>query len=387
MFATLNQLSHHHAWRRQLEMLLDSAGDGIYGIDLAGRCIFINHAGAAMLGYTPDEVLGRNMHYLMHHTHADQRPYPVHDCRIFRAFQLGQGVRVDDEMLWRRDGSGFAAEYASHPIREDGAVVGAVVTFSDITERKRAEAVLAAEHLELERRVTARTADLSAANEHLRRTRNALQRLSAHLQTVREEERVRIARDVHDDLGAAFTAMQLDLSWLAGRITADDTARQRIEAMLELSGQAMDSVRRLISDLRPGVLEHLGLWAALEWALKDFEQRTSVAVTLGPALATLEVRLSPPAETAVYRIVQELLTNVTRHAQARSVSLAAQVGLDEVCIELADDGVGMTVAAAPTSFGLLGMHERARSLGGALVIDSAPGAGTRARLRVPLSAA
>ncbi|KAG1244369.1 hypothetical protein G6F65_021845 [Rhizopus arrhizus] len=104
MIAHLTHLSPHAACRRQMELPLDSAGEGIYGIDLRGRCIFINGPGAAMLGYTPDEVVGRNMHYLIHHSHADRALMPVHDCRIFRAFREGRGERVDDEVLWRRDG-------------------------------------------------------------------------------------------------------------------------------------------------------------------------------------------------------------------------------------------------------------------------------------------
>ena len=99
-------------------MLLESTGEGIYGVDLNGRCIFINRAGAEMLGYTPDEILGRNMHYLIHHSHANQELMLVHDCRIFKAFREGQGVRVDDEVLWRRDGISFPAEYASYPIHD-----------------------------------------------------------------------------------------------------------------------------------------------------------------------------------------------------------------------------------------------------------------------------
>ena len=221
MFAGLHQLSHNAAWRRQLEMLLESAGEGIYGIDLGGRCIFINGTGAAMLGYSPDEVLGRNMHYLMHHSRSDGQLMAVAECRIFRAFRDGEGCRVDDEVLWRRDGSQFAAEYASYPIRNGETVVGAVVTFSDITARKRTEAALQAAHDQLEGHVAARTAELSAANQRLQQAQHGLRRLSAHLNTVREEERAHIARDIHDDLGASFAAMQLELNWMRQRLGPD----------------------------------------------------------------------------------------------------------------------------------------------------------------------
>lgn len=324
MFADLHRMSHHAAWRRQLELLLESAGEGIYGIDLKGRCIFINRAGAQMLGYEPDEVLGRNMHYLMHHSHAGGALMPVTDCRIFQAFRRGQGVRVDDEVLWRRDGQSFPAEYASYPIRNGDTVVGAVVTFSDITERKRTEAVLESARAELERRVTERTAELSAANTRLQRAQDGLRRLSAHLHAVREDERARLARDVHDDLGASLTAMQLELNWLRQRVDGDAALREPIDRMLEVAGTAMGAVRRIVSDLRPGVLDHLGLWAALECLLQETQVRAKLRCLFDCAPQVERCRLGRQAEIAIYRIVQEVLTNVQRHAVASTVRLRAR---------------------------------------------------------------
>ncbi|WP_165252233.1 response regulator [Paludisphaera soli] len=128
-------------------LLLESSGEGIYGIDMEGRCTFINGAAARMLGYHADEVLGRNAHALIHHTRPDGSPYAVEDCPIYRSFRVGDGCRVDDEVLWRRDGSCFPAEYASYPILGgDGAIKGAVVNFTDITERKRVESELRRAH-------------------------------------------------------------------------------------------------------------------------------------------------------------------------------------------------------------------------------------------------
>ncbi|MEC5385227.1 PAS domain-containing sensor histidine kinase [Uliginosibacterium sp. H3] len=386
MFSDLHQLSHHHAWRRQLELLLESAGEGIYGIDLRGRCIFINQAGAQMIGFSPDEVLGRNMHYLMHHSHADSRLMPVHDCRIFRAFQQGEGVRVDDEVLWRRDGTAFDAEYASYPIREGDKVVGAVVTFNDISRRKQAERALEQTHqqahIELERRVAQRTADLSAANEELRQSHVALQRLSSHLNSVREEERRSVARDIHDELGASLTALQLELNWLQRRLADEPALQPKLETMVEVTQTAMGAVRRILTDLRPGVLDHLGLWAALEWLLQDFQARSGVQCRYDCAAALERCRLGRDAEIAVYRIAQEVLTNVSRHAAAGSVELGVQSEGRDLLIAIRDDGRGMQVPAQANSFGLLGMQERARALDGVLHIDSTPGAGTTVTLRL-----
>jgi PAS domain S-box-containing protein len=123
----------------QLPLLLESTGEGIFGIDLAGRCTFVNRAAAQMLGWRTELVLGQNMHGLIHHTHADGRAYPETDCPIFNAFRRGLPCRISDEVLWRADGSAFHAEYSSYPILEDGVVQGAVVTFVDISERRAAE--------------------------------------------------------------------------------------------------------------------------------------------------------------------------------------------------------------------------------------------------------
>lgn len=380
MFADLKHLSHHAAWRRQLEMLLESAGEGIYGIDLRGRCIFINSAGAAMLGYTPDEVVGRNMHYLIHHSHADRSLMPVHDCRIFKAFRDGRGERVDDEVLWRRDGSCFDAQYASYPIRNDQEVVGAVVTFSDISARKRIERELQATRAQLEARVQVRTAELSAAHESLRR-------LASHLSTLREQERAHIARNIHDDLGASFTALQLDLNWLRRQLAGEPPLQAHLDRMLEVTQTAMDATRRILNDLRPVVLDHLGLWAALETLLQDLQARSGLRCRYLCPPDTESRRLEPAAEIAVYRIVQELLTNVQRHARARSVSVSAVWGEDGLLLEVEDDGVGMRLPETRQTFGILGMRERARAIGGDLELDSAPGAGLCARLRLNPQAA
>jgi PAS domain S-box-containing protein len=129
---------------QQMQMLLESAGQGIYGINLQGNCTFINRAACEKLGYRAEEALGQNMHDLIHHHKPDGSLYPVADCPIYRAFQKGEGCRVDSEVLWLRDGTAIPVEYSSFPILEDGKITGAVVTFVDITERKQSEEKLRA---------------------------------------------------------------------------------------------------------------------------------------------------------------------------------------------------------------------------------------------------
>lgn len=377
MFSHLNHLSHHAAWRRQLEMLLESVGEGIYCVDLRGRCLYVNSTGARMLGYSADELHGRNMHYLIHHSHANGELMAVNDCRIYRAYQEGKGCRVDDEVLWHREGRSFPVEYASFPIVDQGSVVGAVVTFSDISARKQAEQALQVAHAALERRVAERTSELSMAHE-------ALRRLSSHLQSVREEERAHIARDIHDDLGASLTALQLDLNWLRRQWSGGEqpALSSHVERMLGVAGTAMQAVHRILNDLRPGVLDHLGLWAALECLLQEVQQRSGLQCRFHCTPAVERCRLGRDAEIAVYRIVQEVLTNVQRHAKASSVVLEATDYGADLCLQVADNGCGMVVPPQPNTFGLLGMMERARALGGELRLESQPGAGTRVSLRL-----
>jgi PAS domain S-box-containing protein len=124
----------------QIHLLLDSTAEAIYGLDMNGNCTFCNSSCVRLLGYNhTDELLGKNMHWQIHAKHSDGTPFPIEECRIFQAFQKGEGTHVDDEVLWRSDGTSFSAEYWSYPQRRDGVVVGAVVTFLDITERKHAE--------------------------------------------------------------------------------------------------------------------------------------------------------------------------------------------------------------------------------------------------------
>ena len=251
------------AWTQRLQLLLESTGEGIFGIDTDGCCIFINRAGAQMLGWTTDQVLGQNMHDLIHHTHGDGSHYPEADCPIFNAFRQGLPCRIDREVLWRADGSPFSAEYSSYPILDGGAVQGAVVTFVDITERRRAEDLLHQARAELEQRVDARTAELSNALGQLRE-------LSAHLDTVREDERTRIARDIHDELGSLLIALKMDLEWIGKRVEDRPTLHDKCEGMGRLIATAVDNVGRIITDLRPSILDHQGIWAALEWQAQEF---------------------------------------------------------------------------------------------------------------------
>ncbi len=369
----------------RLSLLLESTGEGIFGVDNAGCCTFINRAGATMLGRRPDDVLGCNMHALIHHSHPDGRHYPERDCPIFNAFREGLACRIDREVLWRADGSSFFAEYSSHPMVEGGVVLGAVVTFVDITERRLGEQLLQQAQGELEARVAARTAELSAALGQLRD-------LSAYLATVREEERTRIARDIHDELGSLLVALKMDVNWLGARVADRPALQEKCAAMTASVGTAVDKVGRIITDLRPSLLDHQGLWAALEWQAGDFAEKAELACRLRFHVeAGAEVPSGVAGErwaTAVFRIFQEMLSNVGRHARATTLGVSLYVDgppEPELHLEVLDDGVGAPAEALARadSYGVMGMRERAGHFGGRVEFDAAPGGGTRVRLRMP----
>ncbi len=363
----------------RLKLLLESTGEGIFGIDLAGDCTFVNRAAAEMLGWRGEQVLGRNMHELIHHTHSDGRHYPERDCPIFNAFRRGLPCRIDGEVLWRADGSAFAAEYSSYPVVEDGRVRGAVVTFVDITERKRAQALLERTNDELESRVATRTREL--------------RELAHHLEWVRETERKRIAREIHDELGSLLVALKMDVNWLERRIGHPVQSRDELAAKCDRMGRlidtAVDKVGRIITDLRPSILDHQGLWAALEWQAGEWLQSAELQAELKIHVTAGVAAPEGGVAIAVFRIFQEVLSNIARHAQATKVWIRIDVDAppDPVLyLEVRDDGVGTAPEALhdARSYGVMGMRERAAHFGGRLTIRSAPGQGMLVRLVMPL---
>jgi PAS domain S-box-containing protein len=378
------------AWRDPLGLMLASTGEGVFGVDLDGLCVFINPAGARMIGLEPAQVLGQNMHVLTHHSHGDGSHYPLDDCPIYNAFRQGQPCRIDSEVFWRADGNSFPVEYSSYPVFDLGQVRGAVVTFVDITERKRAEDALHQAKNELELRVAERTQALETALQQLRE-------LAAWSEAVREEERTRIAREVHDELGSLLVALKMDVGWLDKRLSEQEQRaaeeaqsmrekmRGKCQNMSRLIENAVVNVGRIITDLRPSILDHQGLWGALEWQAQEFVQ--SAEQELKWCMEVHEQRdLPEPMAMAVFRIFQEMLSNVGRHAQARTVDVDIVEREGWLHLSVEDDGCGALpqVFESPQAYGILGMRERARHFGGLIDIDSHPGRGTRMRLSMPL---
>ncbi|MBG6072368.1 MULTISPECIES: PAS domain-containing sensor histidine kinase [unclassified Polaromonas] len=378
------------ALRDMLAQLLESTGEGIYGIDLDGRCTFINRAGAELLGYAPAELLGRNMHAVAHHSHADGAHYPEQQCPIFKAFREGLPCRIDSELFWRKNGSGLAVEYSSYPVIENGAVQGAVITFTDVSARRQTEDALRQAHAVLEQRVSERTQALSGALQQLRE-------LSAYAHGVREQERTRIAREVHDELGSLLVALKMDVGWLDKRLgeqpgrsageaqSMRERMRGKCQNMSRLIESAVDNVGRIITDLRPSILDHQGLWAALDWQAHEFVQSAELALDWEMDVAGA-VPLPEPSAIAIFRIFQEMLSNVGRHAQASRVAIAIRARAQDISITVQDNGQGAHADAfeAANAYGVMGMRERARHLGGSLQISSQIGLGSTFHLRIQL---
>ncbi len=235
-------------------------------------------------------------------------------------------------------------------------------------------------HLGIQRDITQR----KEAEEKARRSRRELRDLAARLQLVREEERTRIAREIHDELGQALTGLKIDLAWLRRRVDQSPELAERMQSVVVRIDGTIDSVRRIATELRPSVLDHLGLVAAVEWQAQEFERRTGIRTALEVQSAHPEI--DDTRATTVFRILQETLTNVARHAQATQVGIALIITAVDLALDIRDNGRGITPAeiADPRSLGLVGLRERAIACGGALAIRGAPETGTHVSVRIPL---
>jgi signal transduction histidine kinase len=221
--------------------------------------------------------------------------------------------------------------------------------------------------------------------KELKASREQLLNLAAHLQSVREEERTRVAREIHDELGQALTALKMDLFWLNKRLNEDQAPLiEKTRSMVSLIDETAKTIKRISSDLRPGLLDDLGLIAAIEWETQEFEKRTGIHCQMN--LHSEELVLKENLTTAVFRIFQETLTNITRHARATQIHVTLQTRNSHFELTIRDNGKGITEneITDPKSFGIIGMKERIEYLGGKITIHGAPGKGTTIHLNIPL---
>ena len=215
---------------------------------------------------------------------------------------------------------------------------------------------------------------------------NQLRELSAHLQNIREEERIHIAREMHDELGQLLTGFKMDVSWLNKKLSesGDPAVQEKLQEMMDLVNEAAKFVRTLASELRPSILDDLGLVPALDWHSQEFMKRSNIDVSFVSTVN--ELKTTELIATGLFRMYQESLTNIARHADAKKVTTRLEVRNNEISLSITDDGRGFDLdgKSERKTLGLLGMKERATMIGGKLRIHSAPGKGTTVLINVPL---
>jgi len=347
------------AREKLLDDITSSLGEGLLVQDREGHMMLMNPEAERLLGWTSADLAKRHVHDAIHYPKFDGTALPEDECPICTLALKGQRYHTEDGLFARKDGTSFPVSYVTTSIIGDGEVFAMVTAFRDISVLKQAEL-------------------------DLRESRRQLQELLLFQQTIREEERKRIARELHDELGQTLTALKIDLTWLGEKLPdAEAPISDKLTAMESLVNRTVDSVRRISEDLRPGMLDVLGLAAAIEHHVAKFSERTGVACDM--AMNRDDFDLSDQVATAVFRILQESLTNVARHAAATQVTIRLQDLGSELLLVVQDDGRGLPDPAAgkKKSYGLLGMRERVRMLGGQLEISSEPGKGTRIEASIP----
>jgi PAS domain S-box-containing protein len=331
--------------------------------DDKGTLIRLNQACRDLLHIKDDEVVGK-YNVLEDSIVREQGYLPL----VRQVFEKGETAR-------------FSLEYDSSRLQslrlEETTIVILDVTISAVLDASGRVTNAIIQHVDITER--------SRAEEALYASREQLRALTGYLQTAREAERATIAREIHDEFGQALTAFKMDLSWLARRLPQRRGAElaAKVSAMSGLIDGAINTVRRIATELRPGLLDDLGLIAAIEWQAEEFADRTGIACDL--RLGDQGIPLDRDLATALFRIFQEALTNVARHAEATTVTVELKESPAELTLVVADNGRGIAPdrVTAPHSLGLLGMRERAREWGGDVAFEVAAGQGTTVTVRIP----
>jgi len=352
-FANLSAVEIDHRYRLLIDAVQDYA---IFMLDRSGNVASWNPGAQRAKGYLPDEILGR--HFSVFYT--DEEALAGKPARLLAAAR-DHGRAQDEGWRVRKDGSRFWASVVISAVRDEGGeLVGFAKITRDLTESRRLN--------ELER---------VAAD-------------SALVQRAQENERKRIARELHDDLGQRISALKMTLALYEAEISKHVPAavRDRLTGTKELATQLdgmATAMRRIAADLRPPVLDDLGLEAALEWMTENFELRYGV-----PAQCQIsgdELHFNELAAISLFRVAQEALTNVARHAKATKVAVTLSADDQDCQLRIQDNGVGLPKEwiLRPDAFGLRGMRERIAQLGGNLFVEGKPGAGVTIAAKVPLS--
>jgi PAS domain S-box-containing protein len=332
--------------------IIESSEDAIITTTLDGTIVSWNPGAERLYGYRAGEVEGHPIFVLIPTSGREEW------TQILDRVRRGEHVEHHETARVHRDEHPVHVSVSVSPIKDPaGRIIGAASIARDITERRHAAEALA-------------------------RSRSQLQAFAGRLRAARETERSQIAREIHDELGQALTALKMDLFTLKNGIP--QALMGRADGMAALIDQMVDKVRTLAADLRPAVLDNLGLVAAVEWTVRQFAQRTGIRCSLD--LPREQIGLDVERSTDIFRILQEALTNIVRHAAATEVVVHLRTTPCELVLEVHDNGRGITEAETvdAQSFGLLGIRERALSCGGEVGVRAAPHGGTSVTLCIPL---
>lgn len=361
---------------RRLGAIVDSSDDAIVSVRLDGIVMSWNVGAERVFGYSEDEMVGHSIDRLLPAgDHADGSwVYPV--------LQGEKSIQSYDAVRISKDGRRIDVSITMSPLKDrNGRILGVSKIIRDISEQKRAQVLLHQALGELEKKVQERTAELSQANRSLRD-------LSDRLMQVQEDERSRLARDLHDEVGQLLTALKIDLQAIQHSAN-DQFPGGALTDSLGLVDRLLSQVRTLALDLRPSILDDLGLVPALRWYANRQAQRNGW--TLHLTIDGVIGRIPGMIEVACFRVAQEALTNMAKYASAKTIELTLRRQAQEVILIIHDDGVGFDVAAARQrardgeSMGLFGMEARVRLAGGRLSIQSEAGRGTNLELHFPLA--
>src|SRR5882724_1083860 len=340
---------------------LENAANAITITDRNGDILWVNPAFSILTGYVPEEVVGKNPRFLKSGRHG-----AAFYRKLWQTILSGRSWRGEFTNV-RKDGNLFHGEQTITPVcSEPGKITHFVGIMNDVTERKRIE-------------------------EEARKSREQLRALAARLQAAREAERIRISREIHDQLGEMLTAFKLGLGWMkgvlenAGSVPEQKEFFEKIAELGLLADNTADRARKLCTELRPAVLDDLGLVPAIEWQAREFKLRTNIRCET--KMEVEHVAANPDQATAIFRIFQELLTNVARHARASKVRVSLKHIAPNLVLQVIDNGRGIEAEQinAPNSLGLLGMRERAGLLGGSVDICGKPGRGTTVSVVIPMA--
>jgi PAS domain S-box-containing protein len=343
--------------------LYNFAPVGYFTLDVNGAIVEVNLTGATLLNIPRSALIGTPLARFV--VPEDRDNYAVYRVKLD---QNQEPQRVEIKLVRQADAPFHAQLEGVAVYDQEGRFMQSHIAVSDITKWVQAE-------------------EVRHEAERLARSTKQLRELSARLQAVREEERTRISRAIHDELGQTLTGLKMDVAWLQSHLDPPQPALlAKTQAMSGLIDITIQTVRRISTELRPGILD-LGLVVTIEWQLQEFQTRTGIESKL--ISTPEETTLDDDRSTAVYRIFQEILTNVVRHAQATQVEVTLEETAAFLTLQVHDNGRGITDSEIDNSksIGLLGMHERARLRGGEVHLHGSPGQGTTVLVRLPLSTA